>query len=143
MPLGKQLTGPCEMEIMSINSSLSFVCSSDSQAVHSSGWVLLPVSLCSMRGIPRASPQDKTARTTITAQSWHRRGEDCFQPPQPASVGRNDRYNWASGFFLHLYVWGRTSVAVLSHSVELKLKIWSGGGVSKRKAFNCHGKKHV
>lgn len=71
----------------------------------SSGWVLLPVSLCSMRGIPRASPQDKTARTTITAQSWHRRGEDCFQPPQPASVGRNDRYNWASGFF-YIYMSG-------------------------------------
>lgn len=104
-------------------------------------WVLLPVSPRSVLGIPGSPLQDKTVGTTITAQSWHRRGDDCFQPSQPTTVGTNDRYNQASGFSLHLYVWGRVSAAVLSHSGELKLKIWAGGGERERNALNCHRKE--
>lgn len=130
------------MEITNIV-SLSFIRSTDLRAVQGLGWVLLRVSPGSVQGTLGAPPQDKTARTTITAPSWHRRGEDCFQPSQPTSVGTNDRYNRASGVFLHLYVWGRMSTAVLSHSVELKLKIWAGGGERERNTLNCHRKKHA
>lgn len=98
------------------------------EAAHALPWALLPVSPRSMPGIPGSPPQDKTVGTTITAPAWHRRGDDCFQPLQPTTGGTNDRYNQALGFSLHLYVWGRVSAAVLSHSGKLKLKIWAGGG---------------
>lgn len=97
----------CKMETTSIISSLLFICSADLRAVHVLGWVLLPVSPRSMQGILGAPPQDKTARTTITARSWHRRGEDCFQPSQPKSGGTNDRYNRASGVFFTFICLGK------------------------------------
>lgn len=97
----------CKMETTNIIFSFLFICSTNLRAVHVLGWILLPVSLRSMQGILGAPPQDKTVRTTITARSWHRRGEDCFQPSQPMSVGTNDRYNWASGFFFTFICLGK------------------------------------